>query len=204
MTGEPDFVKANKKITKAKEWRGTVNVSMGEDTLTFAHRLLGENEFLDVQQKLDLSELDADPEEPNENVGQTEAQERLLELQQKEELTDEEKEELRGLTDEVAGETEEIEKALGDEGYSLLTKLGRDTIEPTQEDIDYFYDNPTELHQYTEIEKLPDVLTKGRIEEILRNELQKMVTNQPYPVKLNVGMQSFSETMSVLGNGLPE
>lgn len=201
MTTKPDFVRAKKKISDATNWRGDVNVSLGGDTVTFKHRLLTEDEFLELKQALNLDELQG---EQSTNVGQTDAQERLLELQQKEdELTDEEEDELRRLSQEVAGQADKIERALGEDGYSKLMEAGRDCIEPSDEDVEYVYNaNPDEARELMGVSTLPNPLTKDAVRDALRDELRTMITGQPYPIKLNVGMQALSETISVLGNGL--
>jgi len=198
MSAKPDFVRAKQKITDATDWRGDVNVSLGDETVTFKHRLMNETEFLEVKQALNLGE---EQEEGNENLGQTDAQQRLLELQQKDELTDEEEEELKQLTSEVANQTGKIEKMLGEDGYGLLMEKGKECIEPSDEDVEYVYDaKPDEARQLMGVSTLPNPLTKGAVREHLREELRDMITDQPYPIKVNVGMQALSETISVLGN----
>lgn len=202
MTGEPDFVRAKEKITQATNWRGDVNVSLGDEAVTFKHRLLNENEFLNLKQSLNLSEME---QSGDANVGQTEAQERLLELQQKDDLSEDEEDELAELSREVAQQSDEIEDALGEDGYDKLLSLGRDVIEPSQEDIDYVYEAPPdEAKRLMGVSRLPNPLTKEAIRRELKGELADMISDQPYPIKINVGMQAFSETISVLGNGLQE
>lgn len=200
MNEEPNFIRAQEKIGHAREWRGDVNVSLGDETVTFEHRLLNESEFLELKQALELEEL-----QKQDNVGQTESQERLLELQQKgDDLTDEEEEELERLTREVAGEMGTIEDALGEDGYDVLTDMGKKAIEPSDEDVQYVYDlPPSEMKRVLGIEQLPNPLTESAVRDALREKLREMISGQPYPIKLNVGMQAMSETMSVLGNGLP-
>lgn len=194
------MVRAKRKIGDALNWRGDVNVSLGDETVTFEHRLLQEEELYDVKDALNLDELQS---KTDENLGQTEAQERLLELQQKNELTDEEEEELQQLTEAVMDQTEKIERALGDDAYDKLMEAGKRCIEPTDEDVEFVYNaSPGDMKEYMGVEKLPNPLTKDVIREHLREELREMVSNQPYPIKLNVGLQAFSETLSVLGNGL--
>lgn len=198
---EPDFVRAKSKISSATNWRGDVNVSLGDETVTFKHRLLNEEEFLNLKRLLDTDALQ-DADDPG-NVGQTDAQERLLELQQKEELEENEEEELRELTEQVAQQTDKIEDALGDEGYGYLMELGKATIRPSDEDVKYVYEAPPdEMRDLMGIHTLPNPITEDTIEEHLQEELVDMISEQPYPIKLNVGMQAFSETISVLGNGL--
>jgi len=197
------MVRADRKITDAEEWRGDVNVSLGGETVTFKHRLMNEGEFLTVKQALNLSELQS--EEADDNVGQTDAQERLLELQQKEELDEQEEAELEDLSQKVAAQTDRIERALGEDGYKLLMAMGKKCICPSDEDVEYVYNaSPGEMKEHLGVETLPQPLTKSVVREHLSDKLGEMITNQPYPIKLNVGMQALSETISVLGNGLPK
>lgn len=200
MTEEPDFVRANRKVSDARNWRGDVQVALGDETVTFKHRLLSEQEFLNVKKELSLSDVN---DGESGNVGQTEAQERLLELQQKEELDESEEDELRELNQEVAQQTDKVEDALGEDGYDLFLELGKKTIEPDNESVEYVYNaSPAEAKELMGVNTLPNPLTKERVREHMSEKLSDMVTDQPYPIKLNVGMQAFSETLSVLGNGL--
>jgi len=206
MTREPDFVRAKRKINEAKNWQGDVSVSVGTETLTFKHRLLTESEFLELQRELDKDALSDDDDVAPADMGETDAQERLLELQEQEDLSEDEQQELRELTQEVAGQTDRIERALGEDGYDLLMQMGKDVIQPSQADVDYVFDmitdEPTEALRMMGMDSLPENMTKGDVEDRLQAELRGMIDGQPYPIKLNVGMQAMAETISVLGNGL--
>ncbi|TKX52268.1 hypothetical protein EXE42_16650, partial [Halorubrum sp. SP3] len=93
---DPAFVVAKRKTGNARNYRGDVNVSLGDQTVTFKHRLLNETEFQELQHALDTEEMaSADEPEVDPEMGDTEAQERLLELQEKPELTSEEEQELQ-------------------------------------------------------------------------------------------------------------
>jgi len=207
MSREPDFIRAKRKINEATNWRGDVNVSLGQETVTFKHRLLSESEFLELQRELDKDALSGDPEDIEDpEMGETQAQERLLELQQKEKLDEEEQQELRELTEQVAGQTDKIERALGEDGYDLLMQMGRDTIEPSEEDVTAIMgmigDEPAKAIRAMGLDSLPENMTHDDVRQNLRRELRVMIDDQPYPIKLNVGMQAMAETISVLGNGL--
>lgn len=212
---EPAFVTAKRKTGNAKDYRGDVNVSLGDETVTFKHRLLNETEFGRLQQALDtesLAEEDVDSDVPDEAVdpdmGETEAQERLLELQEKSDLTDEEEAELKQLSKKVASQTSKIKDALGEDGFALLREMGRETIKPDDESVDYVYnlttEDPNQAKQLLGINNLPNPMTKDVVRDHLEDQLEEMVTDQPYPIKLNVGLQAMAETISVLGNGLQQ
>jgi hypothetical protein len=208
---EPDFVRAKRKTSQATDWRGDVTVSLGDETVTFKHRLLTEGEFLRLQQVIDtdtLSDAASDDAGIEPETGETEAQQRLLELQQQSELTDDEQAELRELTEEVASQTGQIKEALGSEGFELLMEFGQKVIKPDADSVQYVYDqvseDPQEAMTLLGMDSLPQHLSKADVRERLEDELESMITNQPYPIKLNVGLQAMSETISVLGNGLRE
>lgn len=206
MNTEPEFVTAKRKTTNAREWRGDVNVSLGDETVTFKHRLLWEPEFTRLQQVLDTESVAGEADDVDPQMGETEAQERLLELQQKEDLTEAEQAELQDLTETVAAQTGKISDALGQEGFELLMEYGERVIKPDQESVDYVYDlvseDPQEAASLMGVNRLPQDVTKGTVRENLEGELVEMISEQPYPIKLNVGMQAMAETISVLGNGL--
>lgn len=197
MTDKPDFLRAKEKISDALSWRGDVNVNLGGETVTFKHRLLNETELLEVKRSLNMSELDE-----ADNAGQTDAQERLLELQQKEDLSDAEEAELEDLSGQVAQQTDQIERALGEDGYDILMEMGRRTIEPSDDYVDYVYElPPQDMKSELGMQTLPNPVTKGAVSERLSEQMVDVIDEQPYPIKLNIGMQAFSETLSVLGNG---
>jgi len=210
MATEPDFIKAKRKTQSARQWRGDVNVSLGDETVTFKHRLLWEPEFTQLQQVLDLDAVSEGGDDVDPEMGQSDAQQRVLELQQKADLTDEEEAELRELSQEVASETEQIRDALGDEGFELLQQFGTEVIDVADEDVrwmkDQFKEDPQSAMEHLGMSQLPSggTLTMDEIRDQMRAQLVDMITHQPYPIKLNVGLQAMSETISVLGNGLPE
>jgi len=201
MSDVPPEVRAKEKITDGTDWRGTVNVSLGDETVAFSHRLLKETELMRIRNTLDMESLTEGGDDDG-SVGQTEAQERMLELQQKAELSEDERSELNDLAREVAGETDSIEDALGSDGYYLLMEMGQNTIEPSDEYVEWVYEqSPEKQRVEMGVENLPQPLTKKAVREELRGELRDLIDGQPYPIKIQVGLQSLGETLSVLGNG---
>ena len=208
---DPAFVVAKRKTGNVRDYRGDVSVSLGDETVTFKHRLLNETEFQELQHALDTEEMTSASEpEVDPEMGETEAQERLLELQEKSDLTTEEEQELQELSQQVASQTSRIKDALGKDGFALLRKFGKEVIKPDGESVDHVYDlaksNPAEAANLMGLNELPTggTLTKNDVREHLEDELERMVTDQTYPIKLNVGLQAMAETISVLGNGLQE
>jgi len=202
-TDVPPEVRAKEKIADGTDWRGSVTITLDGEAVDFCHRLLNETELMRVRNAIDMDAL-TDGGGDDGNVGQTEAQERLLELQQKGELTDDEETELRELAQEVAGETDEIEDALGEDGYYLLMEMGQNAIEPSEEYVEWVFEqSPSTVREHTGVESVPSTLTKEWIRDRLRSELRDDLDGQPYPIKIQIGMQALAETMSVMGNGSP-
>lgn len=194
-----DYLTGRRKVSQGTDWRGTVNVSLGDDTVSWGHRLLNESEFFEVKQIISLSEF-----EDYKDEDQPDAQERLLELQEKEELTDEEEAELQDLSREMAAETDKIEDALGDDAYDKLMWAGKQAVMPTDEDLeDLVFNAPKEI-QSEILGDVPQHLSPDdpKVEEALKRDMVQTISQQPFPIKLNLGMQAFMETIRVMGNGL--
>lgn len=196
-----DYITARRKITQGTDWRGTANVSIGGETMEIGHRLLTEDEFLELKRVIPLSELQEYEEED-----QSEAEERLQELQAKDDLTESEEGELERLQAEVASMQEEIEDVLGEDAYEMILESGKRAIAPTDADIDDFLDADPDLQcqiaGVDSIKQLPAHMSRDEAEEILEEDMQRMVEGQPYPIKFTIGMQAFQETVRVLGNGI--
>lgn len=193
-----DWITARQKINKGVDWRDTANVSLGGTTAEIGHRLLHEPEYLEIKQALSLGELREYKDEH-----QTDAQERLLELQEKDELTDEEEAELDDLSAEVAQQTDEMEEALGTDAYDRLMWAGKRAIMPTQDDLeDFVFNAPTEVQREV-LGEVPNHLSPDdpEVESALKSDMVETVSEQPFPITLNIGMQAFMETIRVLGNG---
>lgn len=190
-----DYLQARNKINQATQWTGTTTISLGSGTHDFGYRLLHESETTEIQNTLPLDEL-SDYEE-GEN---TDAHERMMELQRKEgELTDEEEEELRELTDEV--DTGDLEEKFGEEGFAALRDAGEKAIKPTQADVsDIINADPNVQQQVLGTMEF----TRNEAEDLLREDMKETISNQPFPIKMNIGLEAFFETISVLGNGLQQ
>lgn len=196
MTAKGGWRKARNKITEGKEWRGSVPVPLGGETIDIGHRLLTESEFFRVKEAIDLAELSQYEDEAMDGE-----MERLQELQAKddEELSSAEQEELEELSTKLAVKQSELQDKLGDDVYKELLWAGRKAIHPTDEDVQEFMNDlewQKDLNDGDPIEGT----TRRRFEQVLKADMQQMVDEQPYPVKYMVGQAAFKESMQLLGN----
>ena len=198
-----DWITARRKINKGKDWRGTANVSIGGQTMEIGHRLLTESEFLDLKRTLPLSELQEYREED-----QSEAEQRLEELQQQDDLSPEEADELETLQAKVAAMQDDIEDALGEDAYDKIIWAGKRAVMPTEQDCEDFVNAPpsvqVDIADVTSPNQLPNPMTPGdeEVEQLLKQDMLATIEGCPYPLKFNIGMQAFMESVRVLGNGL--
>lgn len=192
------WITARRKINEGTDWRGTANVSIDGQTHEIGFRLLNESEYLDVKRVVPLSEL-KDYQDENES----DAEERLRELAGKDELTEAEEEELEDLQGEVASMQDQIEDALGTEAFNKILWAGKQTVMPTEDDIRDVLDMPP-TQQREILPHVPDYLDEETVEELLKQDMEEQIENQPYLIKFTIGMQAFLETTRVLGNGLTQ
>lgn len=196
-----DWITARRKINEGTDWRGTANVTIDGAAKEIGFRLLSESEFLELKRVIPLSELQEYEEDE-----QTEAEQRLQELQAKDDLDADEERELESLQEQVAAMQDSIEDALGSEAYDKIMWAGRKAIMPTDDDIQDFYNcSPQvqcEIAGVQSVKQLPQHMSDDDVEDILKNDMIDVISQQPYPIKFNIGMQAFMESVKVLGNGL--
>jgi len=191
-----DWITARQKINEGTDWRGTANVTVDGEAREIGFRLLNESEFLDLKRVIPLSDLQEYQDED-----QSEAEERLQELQSKDELTDEEERELETLQAKVASMQDEIEDKLGQEAYDEILRAGKRAVMPTEGDVQDILDAPLDVQKQI-LHHVPDYMDFEAAEELLKQDMEQTIEDQPYPIKFTLGMQAFMESVKVLGNGL--
>lgn len=198
MTDTPSmnggYLQAREKLQRGVSWTGTAKLALGDEIYGFGHRLLTEDEMLAVQEAIggESAESQIDDEELEE------LQERLLELQNKPELSDDEQAELKQLSDRLGGE-DSIEDQIDEEARETLLEIGRKVIKPTDDDVEAVM-NADPSTQERVLGEIPTHLTEEDVRETLKDDMREMVTDQPYPIKYSLAMQAISETQRVLGN----
>lgn len=189
---------ARQKIQQGVDYTDTIDVPFGDpetgdvETIELTHRLLNENEYWELAQSIDTDTMDQD--DPDEEV--VEAQQRVRELQQKDELTTAEEEELEDKLTLIQREQGSLFEAFGEETFDALMEIGKKTLVPSDEDIEAVFDlDPTT--QEDRFNFIPS--SRAEVKEALELEMQNTVTEQPYPIKLLVGMKAWTESQSILG-----
>lgn len=193
-----DWASVRRKLVEGKEWRGSANVPIDGETYELAIRMLPE----EVQFRL-LPKMDLDALREHREDGMSEAEETVQELQSKdEELTDEEEDRLEQAQERVREQRMDIMSDLGEGTYEALMEAGVEGIAPDEEDVAaVLEETPSESRErFGPIEGVKNVPeTKAEAREAVRREMEAVLDHNPYPIKLTLGMQVFSETNG-LGN----
>jgi len=189
-----DLLKADEKIEQGTEWWDTLTIPIAGEDMTFGFELLDERPRQNVQSNLPLEEF-----RDYQQGGMSEEQERLMELQRKDDLTDDEQEELVALAQEVNPE-EEGRDTLGEDAVDALMDAGKHAIRPTEDDITDVLNAPPDVQEKV-LGEIPDHLDREVIKEELQSYMRDRVENQPFPIKFHIGQRAFMETIAVQGNG---
>jgi hypothetical protein len=189
-----DFLRADEKIEQGLDWEDTMTIPIAGDKMEFGFTLLDERMRQQVQSTLPLEKF-----RDYRKGGMSDEQERLMELQRKDDLTDDEQEELVELAQEVNPE-EEGRDTLGDDAVNALMDAGKHAIEPTEGDIqDVIAADPQ--RQEAILGELPDHLDTETVRDGLREYMRDRIEEQPFPIKFQLGQRAFMETIAVQGNG---
>jgi len=187
-----DFLTVDEKLDEAANWTDTVQVPMGDDTITLAHRLLTERERLKLRVRLPMEEL-----QDYQNDQMDGDRERLLALQEKDSLTEEEETELRELHETAGQQTAGLLSALGSDGVNALMDAGKWTVQPTTADINDVISAPTSRQKKIFDGDVPQHLTAEKVREPLAAAIRDKIESQPYLLKLHLGMKALNETNGV-------
>ncbi len=188
-----DFLKADEKIEEGTDWQDTLKIPIAGEKLEFGFTLLDETVNQRVQSTLPLDEF-----RDYRKGGMSDEQKRLMELQRKDELSDEEREELIELSEEVNPEEEGRDK-LDDEADDELMDAGVHAIEPTEGDVQ----DAMSLSPDRQEEMFGRIIEGGKEEfrDAMRDYMRERIQEQPFPIKFMIGQRAFMETISVQGNG---
>jgi hypothetical protein len=187
-----DFLETEAKLEDTSTWTDTVEVPLGDDTITLAHRLLTERERVELRVRLPMDDLQ---EYQNEDMG--EERERILELQEKDDLTEAEKEELKELHASAGQQIGGLLSALGQEGVNALMDAGKWTVQPTEADLNDVIQAPRERQKEIFNGDVPNVLDHETVREPLADAIRKKIEAQPYLIKLHIGLKALNETNGV-------
>lgn len=188
-----DFLIADEKIQQGTDWKDTMTIPVAGEKLEFGFTLLDERVRQTVQNNLQMDEF-----RKYRKGGMSDEQKRLMELQRKDDLSEDEEEELLELAEEVNPE-EEGRDNLPDGAVDALMDAGVHAIEPTEGDVQDVMALPPD-DQEDVLGEIPEG-GKDPVREKLRSYMRDRIEEQPFPIKFTLGQRAFMETVSVMGNG---
>lgn len=189
-----DFLRADEKIEQGTDWSDTTKIPVAGEKMEFGFELLNERIRQQVQNVLPLDEF-----RDYRKDGMSDDQQRLMELQRKDELTEEEREEFIELGEKVNPE-EEGRDSLGDDAVDALMDAGKEAIVPTDGDVsDVMAADPEQQQRI--FGEIPDHLDNETARDGLREYMKERIEGQPFPIKFTLGQIAFMETVAVAGNG---
>ena len=191
-----DWAKARRKINEGKNYKESANVALGDITVELSHRLLTESEYLQVRTDIDTEKL-----REHRSEGQSDAEERVLELQEQDELTEAEERELKEVSREVKEQQAGIMESLGYETYKAFMDAGKKALVPSDDDIQDAFNLDID-EQKSRFNFVPQ--TREDMAEALKLEMNEVVTDSPYLIKFTIGQQAFAESTRLLGNSQSE
>jgi len=122
-----------------------------------------------------------------------------MELQRKDELTEEEQDELIELAEEVNPEDEGRE-SLPDAAVDALMDAGKHAIKPTEGDVQDIISADPETQERV-FGEIPEHLDTDTAESLLGEYMREQIEDQPFPIKFSLGQRAYMETVAVQGNG---
>lgn len=189
-----DFLRADEKIEQGTDWQDTMQIPIAGEQMEFGFTLLDERVRQRVQNVLPLDEF-----RDYRKDGMSDEQERLMELQRKDDLSEDEQEELVELAQEVNPE-EEGRDSLGDDAVDALMDAGKHAIEPTEGDVQDVITADPDVQERV-FGEIPDHLDDETAREHLREYMRDRIEGQPFPIKFQLGQRAFMESVAVMGNG---
>jgi len=194
-----------RRLTSGSDYRDTKNVPVGEDTFEIPYRLLEAEEQLKLQARIDMASLaeaanDAD-DESSELV--QEAEETVQELQDKDELTDEEEQQLRDAQTTLVQNKGELLDAMGEETLMAFHDAGKWAITPDDEDVTNVMEATTAQNQ-SRFEDVPNaptpssgsVFDRDDAQRALEAEMQYLIDASPFLIYFTVGQSVWEESRS--------
>lgn len=186
------WIQARQKISEGKEYRDTIDVPFGGETIELSHRLLTESELMEIEATIDRQQMVEHIESE-----MSDAEQRFQELQSKAELTASEERELTELGQQIQAEQAGIMDSMGEETFDAFMDAGRKAIVPSEEDIDAHFDMTSD-EQRSIFGFAPT--TRDEMHDAIKDDMVDMVQDQPYPIKLIIGQKAYGESLSLLGD----
>lgn len=186
------WLDARQKIQEGTDYTDNVDVPFGDETIELHHRLLTESELLDVEASMDREEL-----MEHQSSDLSDAEQRIRELQRKDDLSPAEEEELRELARQIQAEQAGVMNSMGKDAFNAFMNAGKKALTPSEADIEEHFElSPDEMERRFNF--VPE--TRPDMREAIELEMREMVDDQPYPIKLIVGQKAYAESIALLGD----
>jgi len=190
-----DLFRLESKTRQARNWRGELDLPVGDESLTVGYRMLTEDEMGRLITSLPMDDAEEFEDEQSDDY------ERLMDLQDRDpdDLSDDEQAEIRELRDRVRTERGNVVDEFGEDALGEIMWAGMKAVKPTEEDIeDVWHADPSV--QEDVLGAIPS--DKDDVEASLTARAENAIDSQPYPLKIRVGMRAMMETKQAWGNGL--
>lgn len=189
-----DLLALRQKVVQGKEWRKTIDVSVGGEDFEINIRQLCDEEFWAVYENIDIDELKEFAEESDNTEEEIE---RIEELQDKDDLSEEEEQELETLTRSIGSSQSQIIDHIGDEAFDALQEAGKYAIMPDGDDVDEVMQKPMKEQEdeFGHVLKSPE-----QAQEALKNNFESMLEESIDLLAFQIGINAFFETLDDQGN----
>lgn len=187
-----DYFETKERIEEKKNWRGYVNVPLGDgETMQLSYGLIPEDDLYgDIYPDLDLKAI----KEYNRD-SRPEWEEELYDLQSEDDLDDDEESRLHELQERLENHRVELVDALGKETFQAIIRAGRVAIRPDKEDVN-------KVLQMGSVEQERHfgrkVRTREEAQEVLTADMRETLSDNPYPVKFTIGQTALNQSGTVV------
>jgi len=182
----------------ATEYRGYANIPVGNDVFEFPYKLLEAETQSEIQGQMKMGAV-AEKMGDRDVSDEVEAAEETIEvLQEKDELTDAEEEQMQSAQQTLMQNQGELVDAIGAETLKAFHRAGREAIAPDSEDVQYVLDNPVEARsRFTDIDGAPSMsgdFTRERAERALQAEMREILDESPLLIYYTLGQTVWEES----------
>jgi len=186
-----DLFEVREKTERGAQWRGTISVTIDDEQKELTVRQLRDTEFWEVMSSIDTDELEnLQTELPEETMDEYE------ELQNKDSLTDDERERLDNLQEEVENADVNIFDVLSRDTYEGLKQAAKYGVEPDEADVQ------TALTQHVnEIEDQYGGTSHEDARQYVQDHvIEPMVERSTDFTSFAIGIRALGETLDSEGN----
>lgn len=182
-----DLNQVDEKIQEGADWRGTIRVNLEDEEYELTVRQLVDPEFREVMAMIDRDEL----QELRETLP-SDAMETMRELRQKDDLTEEEEDELDEAQDALNDAEVDIFDILSESTFEGIRRCAKYAVEPDEEDAAHaFKERAHEIEREYGIK----VQTPEDVIPALQDDIDNMIDSATNMASFTIGIQCLVETV---------